>query len=140
MNTKDISLQTNNTAFHSHQLFENNDPQSESVDLNKKFINHPDSTFLIEASGYSMINAFIPPKATLLVDRSISPKNGDIILADLNGRLTVKFFKRNPFKCWLVPANSKYREIEITPDISFTIWGVVTQIITDARQMRSAML
>ena len=55
-----------------------------------------------------MINAFIPPNSKLLVDRSITPKNGDIVLASVNGEFMVKFLKKNEFKCWLCPANSKY--------------------------------
>src|SRR6267154_1544760 len=82
----------------------------ERISLDKEFIKHPLSTFIIESSGDSMINAFIPPKAKLLVDRSITAKNGDIVLAVINGEFTVKYLKKNDFKCWLVPANSKYRE------------------------------
>lgn len=112
----------------------------ERIDLNKEFIPHPLSTFIIESTGYSMINAFIPPRARLIVDRSITPKNGDIVLAVLDGEFTVKFLKKNEFKCWLVPANSKFKEIEITGEMDMQIWGVVTNIITDAKSVRSCML
>jgi DNA polymerase V len=112
----------------------------ERIDLNKEFIPHPLSTFIIESSGNSMINAFIPPKARLIVDRSITPKNGDIVLAVLNGEFTVKFLKKNNYKCWLVPANSKFKEIEITSEMDMKIWGVVTNIITDAKDIKSCML
>lgn len=112
----------------------------ERIDLNKEFIKHPLSTFIIECSGDSMINAFIPPKAKLIVDRSINPKNGDIVLAAVNGEFTVKFLKKNDFKCWLVPANSKYREIEITDEMNMQIWGVVTNIITEAKDVKRCML
>ena len=112
----------------------------ERIDLNKEFVPHPLSTFIIESTGYSMINAFIPPRARLIVDRSITPKNGDIVLAVLDGEFTVKFLKKNEFKCWLVPANSKFKEIEITAEMEMQIWGVVTNIITDAKSVRSCML
>ena len=111
----------------------------ERIDLNKEFIKHPLSTFIIESAGYSMINAFIPPKARLIVDRSITPKNGDIVLAFLNGEFTVKFLKKNKYKCWLVPANSKFKEIEITDEMNMQIWGVVTHIITNVNDVRSCM-
>jgi DNA polymerase V len=116
------------------------DYMQERIDLNKEFVKHPLSTFIIESSGYSMINAFIPPKARLIVDRSLAPKNGDIVLAVLNGEFTVKFLKKNDFKCWLCPANSKFKEIEITPEMDMQIWGVVTNIITNANEVRSCML
>ena len=84
-----------------------------------------------------MLNAFIPPKAKLLVDKSITPKNGDIVLAVLNGEFTVKYFKKNEHKCWLVPANSKYNEIEITDAMSFQVWGVVTSIIVNPNDTKN---
>jgi|SRR5690242_9650631 len=109
------------------------------IDLNRELIPHPLSTFIIESSGYSMINAFIPPKARLLVDRSLAPKNGDIVLAVINGAFTVKFLKKNNYKCWLVPANSKFKEIEITRETDMQIWGVVTNIITNTNDVKFGM-
>jgi DNA polymerase V len=116
------------------------DNVEDRIDLNEEFIKHPSSTFMIQCEGYSMINAFIPPLARLIVDRSLTPKNGDIVLAVLNGEFTVKFLKKNDFKCWLVPANSKFKEIEITPEMNMEIWGVVTSIITDTKHVKAAMI
>ena len=112
----------------------------ERIDLTKEFIKHPLSTFLVDCSGDSMINAFIPPKAKLIVDRSLNPRNGDIVLAVLNGEFTVKFLKKNEHRCWLIPANSKYREIEVTPEMDMQIWGVITHVITDGKDLRKCML
>lgn len=108
------------------------DSIEERIDLNKILIKHPLSTFIVECTGDSMINAFIPPKAKLVVDRSIVPKTGDIVLAVVNGEFTVKFLKKNEHNCFLVPANSKYKDIKVTPEMEMQIWGVVTNIITDA--------
>ena len=115
------------------------DYMQERIDLNKEFVPHPLSTFIIESTGFSMINAFIPPKARLIVDRSITAKNGDIVLAVLNGEFTIKFLKKNNHKCWLVPANSKFKEIEITAEMDMQIWGVVTNIITNVNDVKSCM-
>jgi DNA polymerase V len=115
------------------------DYMEERIDLNKELIQHPLSTFIVESSGYSMINAFIAPKAKLIVDRSVTPKNGDIVLAVINGEFTVKFLKKNNYKCWLVPANSKFKEIEITSEMDMQVWGVVTHIITSTNDVRSCM-
>ena len=115
------------------------DYMQERIDLNKEFVPHPLSTFIIECTGSSMINAFIPPNARLIVDRSITAKNGDIVLAVLNGEFTVKFLKKNDYKCWLVPANSKFQEIEITSEMDMQIWGVVTNIITKVNDVKACM-
>ncbi len=112
----------------------------ERIDLNKVLIDHPLSTFIIECTGVSMISAFIPPKAKLVVDKSITPKNGDIVVAVMNGDFTVKFLKKNDFKCWLVPGNSKYKETEITAEMNMQIWGVVVKIIIDPKDVRKCML
>jgi DNA polymerase V len=108
----------------------------ERIDLNAVLIKHPVSTFLIECEGNSMIDAFIPPRAKLVIDRSLHAKNGDIVLAVLNGEFTVKYLRRNDFKCWLVPANKKYKETEITDDMEFQVWGVVTSIIVNPNDTR----
>ena len=115
------------------------DHSGERIDLNKEFIKHPSSTFIIDCEGFSMINAFIPPKAKLIIDRSLHPQNGDIILAVINGEFTVKFLKKNKYRCWLCPANSKFPEIEITDEMNMEVWGVVTYIITNVNDVKSSM-
>jgi len=112
----------------------------ERINLNDEYIKNPLATFMAEATGNSMINAFIPPGAKLVIDRSITPKNGDIVLAILNGEFTVKFLKKNNLKCWLVPANSKFKDIEITEDMEMTVFGVVTTIIIKSNDVKSCML
>ena len=112
----------------------------ERIDLNKVLIDHPLSTFIVECTGESMINAFIPPRAKLVVDKSLTAQNGDIVVAVMNGDFTVKFLKKNNLRCWLIPGNSKYKEIEITPEMNMQIWGVVTRIIIDPKDVRRCML
>lgn len=116
------------------------DYMEDRIDLNKELIKHPLATFLISSEGTSMVNAFIPPKAKLLVDRSITPKNGDIVLAVVNGEFTVKFLKRNELKVWLCPANRKFPEIEITEEMNMQIWGVVTTILINTKDVTQCML
>jgi DNA polymerase V len=116
------------------------DYMEERINLNEAYIKNPLATFMVEATGRSMINAFIPPGARLIVDRSLTPKNGDIVLAVLNGEFTIKFLKKNDFKCWLVPASSKFKEIEITEEMNMSVFGVVTTIIIKSSDVRSCML
>jgi DNA polymerase V len=140
MITKNISREKASSISISERQTKALETAPEIIDLNTELIEHPQSTFIIQSTGYSMINAFIPPKARLVVDRSITAKNGDIVLAMLNGELTVRYLKKNPYKCWLVPANSKFKEIEISPEMDMQVCGVVTSIITDARNVKSAMM
>lgn len=111
----------------------------ERIDLNKVLIAHPLSTFIIECTGDSMVNAFIPHKAKLIVDKSVTAQNGDIVVAVMNGDFTVKFLKKNEFKCWLIPGNNKYKDIEITPEMNMQIWGVVVKIVIDPKDIRRCM-
>jgi DNA polymerase V len=113
-----------------------NDYLEETIDLNEEFINHPLSTFIFTSEGDSMIKAFIPPKACLLIDRSIIPKTGDIVLAVVNGEFTVKYFEKSAFKCRLLPANEKYKPIEITEEMQMQVWGVVIKIFIDPKDIK----
>lgn len=115
------------------------DYMEKRIDLNEEFIKHPLSTFMCETEGNSMIDAFIPPKAKLIIDRSLTPKNGDIVLASINGEFTVKFIKRNQHKCWLYPANSKFSETEITEEMNLLVFGVVTTILINPNDVKSCM-
>jgi DNA polymerase V len=108
-----------------------NDYLEEAINLNNYLVQHPVSTFLVKCSGLSMIDAFIPPVAHLLVDRSLNAENGNIVLAYVNGGFTVKYLQKNAHKCSLLPANKKYKPIEITEESGLIIWGVVTKIISD---------
>lgn len=100
-----------------------------SLDLNEYLIHHPVATFFVRVNGDSMINVGIHHQDILVVDRSLEPKDGSIIIAVLNGELTVKTLEyRN--KCpFLVPANPAYQPIQIIPEMAFSIWGVVTSVI-----------
>lgn len=99
------------------------------LDLNTKFIKHPSSTFVLQAIGDSMVDAGIFSGDWLLVDRSIEPLNGRIVIAAVNGELTVKRLSKKAGKVQLLPANPKFKPIEITEDSDMVIWGVVTLVL-----------
>ncbi len=100
-----------------------------SLDLHQHLIQHPAATFFVRASGDSMINAGINNSDILVVDRSLEPKHGDIIIAALNGELTVKRLYSKGKKVSLKPENPDYPAIDITEEMEFLIWGVVTSVI-----------
>ena len=97
-----------------------------SIDLNRELIRHPFATFYVRASGDSMIDAGIRPNATLIVDRAIETKSGDIVIARIGDELCVKeLFIDDGGKVFLMPKNENYKPIVITEDLDFEIWGKV---------------
>ncbi len=105
------------------------DYMEEEIDFNKLLSPRPSSTFLVKVEGDSMLEAFIPPGAYLVVDRSVKPSNNMIVVAVVNGEFTVKRFIQNSSGIRLMPANPRYQPIPITEGTEFSIWGTVTNII-----------
>ncbi|MDA0967507.1 MAG: translesion error-prone DNA polymerase V autoproteolytic subunit [Proteobacteria bacterium] len=99
------------------------------LDLNSHLVKHPTATFFVRVSGDSMIEAGIHPDDILIVDRSLEPKHGKIVIAALDGELTVKRLHRTSSKTYLMPENKRFSPIEITEDSDMSIWGVVTNVI-----------
>jgi DNA polymerase V len=93
------------------------------LDLNAHLINSPSSTFFVRADGDSMQGRGIFSGDLLIVDRSVTPKNGQIIIAAINGELTCKTLDTE-HRC-LVAANPRYLPIPITQESEFSIEGVV---------------
>ncbi|MCD4747481.1 MAG: translesion error-prone DNA polymerase V autoproteolytic subunit [Bacteroidales bacterium] len=96
------------------------------LDLNEYLIKNRSATFLVKVNGNSMINAGILDGDILVVDRSVEPASGKIVLGVINGEFTVKRIKRKGKKYYLEPENEKFKPLEITEDMNFQIWGVVT--------------
>ncbi|PWY56527.1 DNA polymerase V [Legionella qingyii] len=99
------------------------------LDLNTKFIKHPSATFVLQATGDSMVDAGIFSGDWLLVDRSIEPSDGRIVIAAVNGELTVKRLSKTRGRVQLLPANPKFNPIDITEEDEMVIWGVVTLVL-----------
>lgn len=105
------------------------DDIEETLDLNELLIKHPAATFFLKVSGSSMINAGIHQDDILIVDRSIAPSDGKIVIASVNGELTVKRLSIKGKKIELVAENDNYPPIDITEDMELRFWGVVTNVI-----------
>jgi DNA polymerase V len=103
-----------------------------TIDLNEWLIKNKLATFLVVAEGDSM-NFEFRSGDTLIVDRSIEPKHGDVVIACLDGEFTVKRWVVDGDKHLLVASNSGYPPIEVTKDNEFLIWGVVTFSIHKVR-------
>ena len=100
-----------------------------ALDLNDLLIKHPAATFFVRVSGSSMIKAGIHHNAILVVDRSLTPTHGKIVIAAVNGELTVKRLLYIGKKIQLVAENDGYAPIEIQEGPDLHIWGVVTSVI-----------
>ena len=99
------------------------------LDLNSYLVTNPPATFFVRVDGESMINAGIHSNDILIVDKSLEAKNNDIIIAAVNGEFTVKRFCKNNASIKLLPDNPNYKEVIITPETDFEIWGIVTNVI-----------
>lgn len=105
------------------------DDKEEIIDLNELLIKRPAATFFLRVSGCSMIKAGIHHHDILIVDRSIEPTSGKVVIAAINGELTVKRLLIEDKKIQLVAENDTYHPIDVTENCELTIWGVVTNVI-----------
>lgn len=105
------------------------DSVDDRIDLNEHLVRDPASTFLVRASGNSMIDANIRDGDLLIVDRKAQPKHGKIVIAAVDGQLTVKFLIMKQGRTYLMPANPEYPAIPVNPETGVTIWGVVTSSV-----------
>ena len=100
-----------------------------NLDLNRHLIKHPTATFFVRVTGDSMIGAGIHSGDLLVVDRSLDAVDGNVIVAALDGELTVKRLFKHSEILRLLPANAAYEPIEILAQQTFEIFGVVTNVI-----------
>ena len=105
------------------------------IDLNDLLIQHREATFYVRISGDSMTDAGILDGDLAVVDKSLAAKDGDIVIAFVNGEFTIKQFRidKDRTRGWLVPWNDRYPRIEVNVDDDFRIWGVVTHVIHSLR-------
>lgn len=99
------------------------------LDLNNFLVKNPSATFFVRVAGDSMIDVGIHTGDILIVDRSLTAKEGSIVIAVINGELTVKRLHINQNKVFLYAENKNYQPIEITEEMNFEVWGVVSNVI-----------
>ena len=105
------------------------DYEQDRLDLNKHLVKNPAATFFVRVTGDSMIGAGIHDGDLLVVDRSLEPRDKNVVIAVLDGELTVKRIRLMRGKIVLVPENEAYLSREITSENEFEVWGVVTNVI-----------
>ena len=103
------------------------------MDLNKHLVQNAPATFFVRTSGDSMLNAGIHDGDLLVVDRSLIAKHQDIVIAAVNGDLTVKRLMHKGGMTILQAENPEFSNIELTEDMAVSLWGVVTSVIHSLR-------
>lgn len=99
------------------------------LDLNEHLVKNPAATFFVRVAGDSMLGAGINDNDILVVDRSLEPCSGNIVIAVINGELTVKRLIKTKNSCRLAAENPAYPDLEIDEDTPLEIWGVATYAI-----------
>lgn len=101
----------------------------DTLDLHKYVVRNEPATFFLHASGDSMIGAGIHDGDILVVDRSITAVPGKVVIAAVDGELTVKRLVKKRNRLLLMPENPNYTPIDITRHEDTCIWGVVTHVL-----------
>jgi DNA polymerase V len=105
------------------------DHAERGIDLNEQLIRNKPATFFMKVRGEAMIGAGIFDGDTVIVDRSIKPVSGRIVIAVLNGDMLIRRLESRFNKMRLIPETERLAPIEVDPFAEFSIWGVVTCVI-----------
>lgn len=97
-----------------------------NLNLHDLVVTKPAATFFMRASGDSMTGVGIYPNDLLIIDRSIQPKSGSVVVAAINGEYTLKILKIHNGVPHLMPANQNYKPIIIHNPEELQIFGVLT--------------
>ncbi len=100
-----------------------------TLDLNELLVKHPAATYFVRVSGNSMTGAGIRSGDILIVDRAETAVNNSIVIASLNGELTVKRYVQTVDGVYLLAESPEYEPVRITEEMDFEVWGVVIHVI-----------
>ncbi|RZK33216.1 MAG: translesion error-prone DNA polymerase V autoproteolytic subunit [Hymenobacter sp.] len=116
------------------------DYEEERINLNEYVSNYPNATFYIKVEGDCMNGSGIYSGDLLVVDRSLAVKEGDIIVAALDGDFVLRIYIKKDSKIILMPDNPNYDPIIISEFMKFEVWGVVPHTILNQIQQRNVRL
>jgi len=129
LNTQSVELPLFSSKVSAGQPSTAEEHIEQRLDPNDFLIDKKDTTFFVTIQGYSMVDIGLLPGDKAVVDRSKIASIGDIILAVIDGEFTIKTLSRTKEgNIRLLPANSTgtYAPINITEEMNFEVWGVVT--------------
>lgn len=99
----------------------------DTMSLESYLINDRSKTFCLEVNGDSMIEAHIEEGDIVVAARTETAKDGDIVVAEVDGEFTLKYYKNEKGKQWLLPANKNYKPIH--PRQSLRIVAIVKGVV-----------
>ncbi len=105
------------------------DYMERGIDLNEQLIRNKPATYFMRVSGSSMINACIHDGDIVIVDRSIKPVSGKIVIAVVDGEMLIRRLEKTMNRVRLIPETPKLSPIEVNEFSDLVIWGVVTYVI-----------
>ena len=105
------------------------DYMERGIDLNEQLIRNKPATYFMRVSGSSMINAGIFDGDIAIVDRSVKPQNGKIVIAVIDGEMLIRRYEKTMNSLRLIPETPKLSPIDVSEFTDFKIWGVVIYVI-----------
>ena len=99
------------------------------LDLNELLVTRPAATYYVRAAGDSVEGAGIRSGDLLVVDRSLNPEDGAVVIACVDGEFTVKTLRKGRAGVWLEAATPAYKPIRLSGEMKLQVFGVVTAVI-----------
>jgi len=99
----------------------------DTISLDQYLLTRPEKNYMLRVTGLSMLGAGISPNDLVIVEKDREPKNGDIVVAEVDGNWTIKYFQKRNREIVLIPANKDYQPIY--PKQELKIGGVVVSVI-----------
>jgi DNA polymerase V len=127
--SKDYTQQSTRTANATGFGAAADDYMDRGIDLNEQLVRNKPATFFMRVSGNSMIDAGITHGDIVIVDKSITPINGKVVIAVIDGEMIIRRYHKSFNKLLLVADNKKNNVIDVSEFTDFRIWGVVIYLI-----------
>ncbi|GJD41927.1 LexA family transcriptional regulator [Methylobacterium bullatum] len=106
----------------------------EEIDLQRLLIVNRPATFLVRVAGDSMVGKSLFNDDLAIVDRSLEPQNGDVVMVDVDGERSFKVWQRQGHRVSLAFANPRYPAFNLSPSAVVEVWGVVSASINPRRR------
>lgn len=105
------------------------DYMERGIDLNEQLIRNKPASYFMRVTGNSMVNASIHDGDIVIVDRSLKPVSGKIVIAIVDGEMLIRRLEKTINRVRLIPETPRLSPIEVSEFSNLTIWGVVSYVI-----------